>query len=163
MAVPKWFADLLVQYLAAWGQPLTHERLTSYWEVLEPQAPEDVTAASLALRRFRARDEFPPSAAAWFEAAEQQRRERLVRETLGPIAREEPWHEECFSCHDTGWVVQWCPGVGVPSTARDERAAEADDQPCGRRAWHRGHTHVRACACRPHNRTYQRHHQPRGG
>jgi hypothetical protein len=83
---------------------------------------------------------FFPTTAEWREAAEQAHQQQL-KAALTP-ARDEPWHNECTACHDTGWEVRSCDGTaGI----------------CGRSKAHPAHDYVKPCACRPINRTFQRH------
>jgi hypothetical protein len=63
-----------------------------------------------------------------------------------PDGRDEPWHDECGACADTGWEVRRCH----PGTHNN----------CGRKKCAKGanaeHEYVERCTCRATNRTFQR-------
>ena len=101
-----------------------------------PRAVLERTAQHFATEHGR---RFFPSTAEWHEAATEER-DRQMRQSL-TRGREEPWHDECEACSDTGWVCHACDGTAL----------------CGRLHTHAAHRYVTACPCRPTNRTYQRH------
>lgn len=110
----------------------------SYYEALQSVSLEALKASAQQFAQEAGRRFFPTSAE-WFEAAQHVTTEAL-RKALPP-AREEPWRFDDEACFDTGWKPYECPG--------DER--------CGRRSRHVAHAYVRACPCRPTNKTFQRH------
>lgn len=98
-----------------------------------------VSAGADALKKEPGR-KFFPTTAEWRTAAEKAH-EALLRGAVKP--RDEPWHDECAACQDTGWESHECDG--------------GDRGVCGRKKTHAPHSFVVPCPCRPMNRTYQRH------
>lgn len=107
----------------------------------------EIAAVSAAAVELAKTAQWFPRVAEWRAAAKLQHVELLK---ALPSGREEPWHDECGACLDTGWEERRC----YPGTANN----------CGRtkcmtagtkRAEHK---YMSACSCRPTNRTYQRHH-----
>ena len=114
-----------------------------YWDGLREQPIEAVTAAAGTMETHA---RWFPKVAEWREAAY---RHQVTARLQLPDGRDEPWHDECETCGDTGWVLHHCyPGSGNTCGHRHCRVA-------GRRS---EHTYVRSCPCRPTNRTLQRHH-----
>lgn len=111
-----------------------------YWDGLTDAPVESVVAAADLLSHTSV---WFPKLAEWREAAFRHRLEEVL---MLPDGRDEPWHEECDACRDTGWEIRRCyPGTG---------------NNCGRRRCMAGksaeHTYAVECSCRPTNRTYQR-------
>lgn len=109
-----------------------------YFEALKDLPVTALEAGAAALMKEPAR-RFFPTTAEWRTAAEKSQLDQL-RAAVKP-AREEPWHVECDNCEDTGWSFHECDGTDL----------------CGRKNRHAPHRYVKACPCRPMNRTYQRH------
>jgi len=118
--------------------------IRSYFDALKDLSLEAVQASATELAREPGRRFFPTSGE-WREVAHKFAAKQ-IREALTP-ARDEPWVSECAACDDTGWEPFECTG----------------DSFCGRQKKHAHHTFVRVCACRPTNRTFQRHQRFGGG
>ena len=103
-----------------------------------PRVVLERTAQSFAQEHGR---RFFPSTAEWHEAATTEQ-DRQFRQSV-TVGRDEPWHEECEVCSDTGWAPHDCDGSAQ----------------CGRSKAHVAHRYVTVCPCRPMNRTWQRHQQ----
>jgi hypothetical protein len=169
------FAKLAMQLRAT---DVDEATIRSYYEPLADLPLEAVRMAQEAFSREPGRKWFPTSAE-WRERASQAQ-DGLLRKALPP-ARSQPWRVECEDCEDTGWVFgltcdggaeQW-PEQG-PREAKGnqkfqgnrrkvgyvavDRATERPTAPvCGYDKPHAPHSCTRACPCRVHNRTYQRH------
>lgn len=110
---------------------------STYFEALRDLSMAALERGALALMKEPGR-RFFPTTAEWRQAAAIAY-ESWLRDTIKP-ARAEPWHHECDSCEDSGWVYHEC----------------ARTVPCGRNNMHASHFYVRVCPCRETNRTYQR-------
>ena len=113
------------------------ETLQDYHRVLghatasELQATADRLAAEPGRRWL-------PTTGEW-QAELQRYRTGVLRAAVSH--REEPWHEECADCGDTGWRQGLhCPG----------------DATCGRHRPHGAHSYTAVCPCRASNATYRR-------
>lgn len=138
MTLPEFsrvFGALALQLRLTDADPIT---CSAYFEALSRLPLEAVRMAASAFSRESERKWFPTSAE-WHtkaaEAATDELRKRL------PSGRDEPWHETCTACYDTGWEDFSCDGGLV----------------CGRVKPHAPHPFVRMCPCRPTNSTFQRH------
>lgn len=109
-----------------------------YFDALKDLPMSAIQQGAQALQSELGRKWFPTTGE-WRQAA-QDAADRQLRTAVGQ-ARDEPWHLECELCEDTGWRFYECDG----------------DNFCGREHKHAPHSFVRVCACRPTNRTYQRH------
>lgn len=114
--------------------------IAGYYEVLRDLPLDAVRKAQEGFSREKGRKWYP-SAPEWLEAA-QIANVAVLKASL-THGRDEPWHDECDVCQDTGWEQYQCDGSDV----------------CGRRRKHAAHGYVRPCPCRPTNRTYQRRQQ----
>jgi hypothetical protein len=119
---------------------------STYFDALNDLTLESLQAGATTLMRETGR-KFFPTTAEWRTAAVDAGGE-LARKCLAlPDGRSEPWHSECASCQDTGWVLDLeCDGGDL----------------CGRTKKHLPHSYTRGCGCRATNRTYQRHRQQAG-
>jgi hypothetical protein len=111
-----------------------------YWDGLSELPIDAVVAAAEAMEKSA---QWFPKVSEWREAGyRHQVSERLKL----PEGRDEPWHDECGACSDTGWELRHC----YPGTAKN----------CGHRNCVKGrreeHDYVERCTCRETNRTYQR-------
>lgn len=134
------FLALFNRLLVALREPADDTGVTQgvYWDALQDLPGPALEAGATALMREPGR-RFFPTTAEWRTAAETAQRAQL-RAAVQP-ARDEPWHDECGACRDTGWEVKTCDGSAL----------------CGRQQPHAPHEYVQPCTCRPMNRTYQRH------
>ena len=112
-----------------------------YFDALKDLSVEALQFGATALQRETGR-RFFPTTAEWRDAARPFQASQRIALAL-PAGREQPWREECHHCGDTGWVEGLSCG-GQMGT-------------CGRAKAHLPHTYTEPCACRPTNRTYQRH------
>ena len=112
-----------------------------YWTGLEDMPIEFVVSAADALSKA---SQWFPKVAEWREWATRLRLQSII---ALPDGRDEPWHDECEACGDTGWEIRRCY-PGTPNT-------------CGHRNCVKGkrleHNYAERCTCRPTNRTFQRH------
>lgn len=131
----KVFGVLAVQLRATDVDATT---IRAYFHVLKDQALEAIQRSAAALAREPGR-KFFPTTAEWLTAAVESNA-RVFREHL-LSARDEPWRLDCERCEDTGWTLHTCDG----------------DDFCGRQKKHYAHDLAKVCACRPTNRTWQRH------
>jgi len=134
----KVFGALAIQ-LRAESDPTA---AAAYFDVLSELPLEAVRVAAVAFARESERRWFPTTAE-WHQEAANAAREALLRETL-TASRVEPWHHECETCEDTGWVL------GVTCSGEPAGA-------CGQPRLHAAHDWTRPCVCRPTNKTWQRH------
>ena len=110
-----------------------------YFDALKDLPPPALEAGAVVLMKEQGR-RFFPTTAEWRTASERNLGD-LLREAVQP--RDEPWHDECGACGDTGWERRGCDGGELG--------------PCGRRRKHAPHEFAFVCTCRPTNRTFQRH------
>jgi len=112
-----------------------------FFEGLSEFSIEAVTAAGQQLEQSA---QFFPKVAEWREAA---RIAQVAFVKALPPGRETPWESECPVCDDSGWEERRC----YPGTRNT----------CGRKKCELErpeHRYVIVCTCRPHNRTWARHH-----
>jgi hypothetical protein len=117
--------------------------IKSYYEAMRDCPLDTVQASAQGFAREAGRKWFPTTGE-WHEAAQAVLTAQL-KEAIKP-ARDEPWHFDCETCLDTGWM--YGPN-GVPLMC--------PERPCGDSKEHSPHTWTKACPCRPMNPTYQRH------
>lgn len=139
MLDPKNFANVFgVLAIQLRATDVDEATVRAYYHALSDLTLESIQASAVAFSREPGR-RFFPTTAEWRDAANTARltvfREHLLSH------REEPWRLECERCEDTGWTIHDCAG----------------DTFCGRQKAHYAHTFARPCACRPTNRTWQRH------
>lgn len=108
-----------------------------YFKALEDFPTAIVSQAALLLAKEPTR-RFFPTTGEWTAAAMTAQADNTRKFLASPHG----WKDECIECEDTGWQRFECTG----------------DSTCGRIREHAPHTYVSVCACRPNNRTYQRHH-----
>lgn len=154
--------------------------IKSYFDVLKDVPLDDVKDAAALFARESGR-KFPPTSAEWFTSARAVEQDRIRKVVALPPGREEPWHHECGSCEDTGWVIpiqcdggaaEWPEARGkerrgsqhlvgnrrLVGYRAEERLSEKPRAAiCGKERPHAPHEFTRACGCRATNRTYQRH------
>lgn len=125
--------------------------MRSYFEVMQelPQEAIEAGARVIAIRGVRddngaTQRKWFPTSAEWIQAAQEHQRDQARKRLALPAGRSEPWHYECVSCLDTGWVQDLeCDGSSI----------------CGRDKPHAAHSYTKPCGCRATNRTFQRHHR----
>lgn len=160
-----------------------------YFEALKDLSLEALQAGATGLQRETGR-RFFPTTAEWRDAARPYQASQRIALAL-PAGRDQPWREECTRCGDTGWIEGLtCEGgmdawpQALEKTRRgaqthNGRAIRGNQRPvgfvgavpdrpphhavCGRTRPHLPHTYTEPCACRPTNRTYQRHQAAHGG
>jgi hypothetical protein len=137
------FAAVFNRLLVALREPAddTGVTLGVYYDALKDLPLQAVEVAAVGLSKEAGR-RFFPTTAEWHTAAEKAL-QQMVREAVKP-ARAEPWHHECGTCEDTGWVLGLeCDGSSM----------------CGRKNTHAAHSYTRACPCRATNKSYIRNQQ----
>jgi len=114
-----------------------------------------IEAIEAAAERLTRTSQWFPKTSEWRIAASEARIQTLVKEL--PASREEPWHDECGACHDTGWEERICYR-GTRNTC-GRRSCEKEPEQDSLKE----HRYMSVCTCRPTNRTYARHHKIPGG
>lgn len=144
----KAFAAIFNRLCVAVREPADESGITlrTYWDALKDVPVRALEDGAVALMREPGR-KWLPSVGEW-RAAALAASETALRDAVKP-ARDEPWHDECEACQDTGFQFdRRCPGngeCGIKGCVKMARGGRSS-----------AHTYATPCSCRPMNRTYQR-------